>query len=555
MAAENTGFMKGLLEEYKNSGGQIVPAKDSSGNDTKGIPIDLLGNFMADQAILFDKYVHETLNKKDGDTISLSNFPNGKVTLSDKSVVDVKTYFGDKASISVGELKKFQTPQFKEQMRGVWNVIDSSGMNGKSADGIITADDFNRIAVSAPEIRNGTLDTLKQNAGDAVKFLMPARWLISELLDEIPKDFEHAADASKPRGNVAEFLGTKLGLDKVAEKVVDGGFKAANSLSDMWDKDKGTLGILAGGILAIFGLFSGMGMAAFLIPIFLGGVGLFMDEKSKGRGGVSSLASPVAGSPNTVTVDGIMLNGQVLANGKFQTSSIAIPDVELGEKRNVPVDMQLAVTGGAVSANDEQRKSLQELVTQATSAVDVQRAAYYRENPPLTMTNKQVGKDGVENYSFELGMVADGKAQNVIVTARKNANDDLEVTSAAGVQNFQPFTVPIGIFGASIPENCKTVNGSDLAQALTANLQSQLPVSPVLPVVQTVTPTEEAPQITKPSFTPEIQEQAKAAVANGCIIDSSGSKTCPAEAAPKMPNLNRDCSNDYGRTFVSCNAR
>ena len=90
MADGNTGYLGTLLDEYKKSGGATVSTKDKDNKDITGVPIDKLVDFMATQAGSLDKYVHETLKKNDTDTISLADFPNGKATLADKTVIDVR---------------------------------------------------------------------------------------------------------------------------------------------------------------------------------------------------------------------------------------------------------------------------------------------------------------------------------------------------------------------------------------------------------------------------------------------------------------------------------
>ena len=180
MADGNTGYLGTLLDEYKKSGGATVSTKDKDNKDITGVPIDKLVDFMATQAGSLDKYVHETLKKNDTDTISLADFPNGKATLADKTVIDVRAYFGEKPSIAVADLKQFQTQPIKDLTKKMWAVIDSPDGKGSGGDGILTGEDLNRANTSN---KQSILESLKTILGNAANVSTPAAQMAINVLN------------------------------------------------------------------------------------------------------------------------------------------------------------------------------------------------------------------------------------------------------------------------------------------------------------------------------------------------------------------------------------
>ena len=85
MADGNTGYLGTLLDEYKKSGGAIVPTKDKDNKDITGVPIDKLVDFMATQAGRFYDYIHTT--KNDTDTITISKKDTTKIFSDTTSIV------------------------------------------------------------------------------------------------------------------------------------------------------------------------------------------------------------------------------------------------------------------------------------------------------------------------------------------------------------------------------------------------------------------------------------------------------------------------------------
>ena len=353
----------------------------------------------------------------------------------------------------------------------MWAVIDSPDGKGSGGDGILTGEDLHRANTTNNQ---SVLKSLKTILGNAANVSTPAAQMAINVLNfgnaivaEGFQDWSFLLGDSQTRGQLAEKIGTKL------DQAI-----TSNNSEDFFTKHKGA-GIW-GVVLAIFGgIFAG-GWGA-ILGLLVGGIGgSWADgafDKVGGGSSGNSLSNPTAGSAHSVTVDGVHVNGQVLANGKFQVSSVSVPDVESGKTRNILVkDMQLAVNGKDVAPTKEQMDQLKETSQKATDTVNAEKVTQYRDNPPLTMISNQKGADGIDNYRFTLGVVRGDTTQDITLTAWKNTNGDLEVTSASGVKDFRPFTIPIGFLKASIPEKCgATEKGSSLAKTLTTNLEKQLP--------------------------------------------------------------------------------